>query len=189
MYLGTTTNLVTLWQLRNLLMLYRALVEPYFFKNIFYCILGFYCLFTCSWDGSAFLPFFDGFPCFSGIGFFLLFSSHSPDLYFLYKVLRATCLINLIIISISDQKCPIYNVMYLKFGLSSKLSLVLRGATGFSLFTFLLRSNFLVKVSVKSNIRKWNVTCHWSKITEGLLHLPLDRRHTFLCVENNMGYM
>ena len=154
MYPGTTTNLVTLWQLRNLLMLYLTLVEPYFFKNI----LGFYCLFTCSWDGSAFLPFFDGFPCFSGIGFFLLFSSHSPDLYFLCKVLRTTCLINLIIISISDQKCPIYNVMYLKFRLSSKLSLVLRGATGFSLFTFLLRSNFLVKVSVKSNIRKWNMS-------------------------------
>lgn len=114
------------------------------FLLFIYLLLGWFC----------FLAFFDGFPCFSGIGFFLLFSSHSPDLYFLYKVLRATCLINLIIISISDHKCPIYNVMYLKFGLSSKLSLVLRGATGFSLFTFLLRSNFLVKVSVKSNIRK-----------------------------------
>ena len=44
--------------------------------------------------------------------------------------------------------------MYLQFGLSSKFSPVLRGATEFSLFSFLLRFNFLVKVSVKSKIRK-----------------------------------
>ena len=159
MYPGTTTNLVTLWQLRNLLMLYLTLVEPYFLKDIF---IVSYVVFIVHLPalGMVLLSclFLMGFLAFLVLVFFLLFSSHSPDLYFLCKVLRTTCLINLIIISISDQKCPIYNVMYLKFRLSSKLSLVLRGATGFSLFTFLLRSNFLVKVSVKSNIRKWNMS-------------------------------
>ena len=115
------------------------------FLLFIYLLLGWFCFLAFFWWVSLLFWYW----------FFLLFSCHSPDLYFLYKVLRATCLT---IISISDQKCSIYNVMYLNFGLSSTLSLVLRRATGFSLSTFLLRSNFLVKVSVKSNIRKWNMS-------------------------------
>ena len=67
--------------------LYLCFIEPWLsltllmylrFLLLIYLLLGWFC----------FLPFFDGFPCFSGIGFFLFFSSHSPDKFPLQSVKR-----------------------------------------------------------------------------------------------------